>query len=162
MNTRLPGKFLQKKLLELNSALFFAEGDGLLKLPNHLISEMDIKENGEIIFILPRPAQDITAFDREFPVLLEFFKKGKPFRLKVRGKGTMIIDRTEIENYCAGSKQLHDKAGHEPVIMIKVLIRHGDYVGNLSDSLPNRIKLAGIKLSYWLFSGSKRSVSHAD
>lgn len=158
MNTRLPGKFLQKKLSELNSALFFAEGDSLIKLPNHLITEMDIDDDGVILFVIPKPAQDIAAFDTEFPVNLDFFKKGKPFRVKVHGKGYMITDRAEIESRCAASVQLRDKAGNEPVIMIRVEITNVDYVGNGSDSLPSRIKLAGMQLSDWLFSGSGKTM----
>ena len=76
MNTNLPGKLLKRKLAELNSALFFAEGDSLFKLPNHLVTEMEINDDGEIRFVIPKPAQDIEAFDKEFPVRLEFFKKG--------------------------------------------------------------------------------------
>src|SRR6266540_1589892 len=87
MSTHLPGKFLKRKLSELNSALFFAEGDSLFKLPTHLITEMEINDDGEIWFVIPKPVQNIEAFDKEFPVRLEFFKKGKPFRLKVQGKG---------------------------------------------------------------------------
>jgi hypothetical protein len=162
MNTRLPGKLLKKKLSELNSALFFAEGDALIKLSNHLITEMDINEAGEILFVVPRPAKDLTAFETEFPVRMEFFKKGKAFRLKVRGKGYMITDQTEIESRCAASTQLQDKAGNEPVIMIKVLMQYVDYAGSMSDSLPDRIKLVRMQFSGWLFSGSGRKVSYAE
>ena len=56
MNTNLPGKFLKRKLSELNSALFFAEGDSLFKLPNHLVTEMEINDDGEIRFVIPKPA----------------------------------------------------------------------------------------------------------
>jgi hypothetical protein len=162
MNTRLPGKFLQKKLSELNSALFFAEGDALIKLPNHLITEMEINEAGEILFVIPQPAKDLAAFETEFPVRLEFFKKGKLFRLNVRGWGTMISDLAEIEKRCAESKQLNHKTGNEPVLLIKVLVKHVDYAGGKSDSLPDRIKFAGMRISQWLFSGSGSKVSYAE
>jgi hypothetical protein len=162
MNTRLPGKLLQKKLMELNSALFFAEGEALIKLPNHLVTEMDIKETGEIIFLIPRPAQDINAFEKEFPVRLDFFKKGKPFRLKVQGKGALITDATEVERRCYDAKQLMRKAGDESFIMIRVTVQYIDYTGNISDSLPGRIKMAGMQLSEWLFAGSSSNVLVAD
>lgn len=163
MNTRLPGKLLKKKLSELNSALFFAEGDALIKLSNHLITEMDINEAGEILFVIPRPDKDLAAFETEFPVRMEFFKKGKAFRLKVRGKGYMITDQTDIESRCAASTQLQGKAaGNEPVIMIKVLMQYVDYAGSMSDSLPDRIKLVGMQFSGWLFSGSGSKVSIAE
>lgn len=162
MNTRLPGKFLQRKLTELNSALFFAEGNALVKLPNHLVTEMDIQSNGDIIFVVPKPVQDIDAFEKEFPVRLEFFKKGKPYRVKVQGKALLITDAAEMERRCYTSRQLRDKAGDDSVIMIKVTVQYIDYTGTMSDSLPNRLKLAGMQLSDWLFAGSGNAFSYAD
>jgi len=103
MNTHLPGKFLKRKLSELNSALFFAEGDSLFKLPNHLITEMEINDDGQIWFVIPKPAQDLEAFDKEFSVRLEFFKKGIQFRLKVRGKGFLIENRSLMEELSASN-----------------------------------------------------------
>jgi general stress protein 26 len=158
MNTHLPGKFLQRKLSELNSALFFAEGDSLFKLPNHLVTEMEINDDGQIWFVIPKPAQDIDAFDKEFPVRLEFFKKGKPFRLKIQGKGSIVDDRAEIEKLSAAAATMEEKVKNEPVIMIKVQVQFVDYAGNMSASFPNRLKMAGMQLSGWLFS-SKGSVS---
>jgi general stress protein 26 len=155
MSTHLPGKFLKKKLSELNSALFFAEGDSLFKLPNHLITEMEMNDDGQIWFVIPKPVQDIEAFDKEFPVRLEFFKKGISFRLKVRGKGSIIGDRAAMETLAAASKTMHEKVENEPVIMIKVLVQFVDYSGNMETSFPTRLKMAGLQLSGWLFSHSK-------
>ena len=154
MNTRLPGKFLQKRLSELNNALFFTEGDALIKLPNHLVTAMHVNEDGDILFVLPKPAQDLAAFDAEFPARLDVFKKGKPFGLKVRGKGHLIIDAAEIKMRCAASKQLQQRAGNDEVIMVRVSIQYVDYTGQVSDSLSSRIMLAGMQLSEWLFSAS--------
>jgi hypothetical protein len=162
MNNRLPGKFLQRKLTELNSALFFAEGNALVKLPNHLVIEMEIKESGDIIFVIPKPVQDIGAFEKEFPARLEFFKKGKPFRLKAQGKAFLITDPAEMERRCYISKQLRSRAGDDSVIMIKFAIQFIDYTGTMSDSLPNRLRLAGMQLSDWLFAGSGSPYSFAD
>jgi general stress protein 26 len=158
MNTHLPGKFLKRKLSELNSALFFAEGDSLFKLPNHLVTEMEMNDDGQIWFVIPKPAQDIEAFDKEFPVRLEFFKKGKPFTLKIQGKGSIVSDRAEIEKLSAASVSMEEKVKSEPVLMIKVGVQFVDYAGNMSTSFPNRLKMAGMQLSGWLFS-SKSSVS---
>ena len=158
MNNHLPGKFLKRKLAELNSALFFAEGDSLFKLPNHLITEMEMNDDGQIWFLVPKPAQDLEAFDKEFAVRLEFFKKGKPFRLKVQGKGA-IIEGTERDNLLAESIAMQEKVKQEPVIMIKVTVQFVDYAGTMSDSFSGRLKMAGMQLSGWLFSSSSSAKS---
>ena len=160
MNTHLPGKFLKRKLSELNSALFFAEGDSLFKLPNHLITEMEINDDGQIWFVIPKPAQDLEAFDKEFPVRLEFFKKGIQFRLKVQGKGRLIENRSEMEELSAPNAAMYEKVKTEPVIMIKVGVQFVDYTGNMETSFPDRLRIAGAQLSGWLFSSKSHAVSH--
>jgi general stress protein 26 len=159
MNTNLPGKFLKRKLSELNSALFFAEGDSLFKLPNHLVTEMEINDDGEIRFVIPKPAQDIEAFDKEFPVRLEFFKKGIAYRLNVQGKGTIIEDRAEMDKWLAFSTERQEKAKNEPAIMIKVSVQFVDYTGNISGSFPSKLRMASMQLSGWLFSSHSKGTS---
>jgi hypothetical protein len=159
MNTNLPGKFLKRKLSELNSALFFAEGDSLFKLPNHLVTEMEISDDNEIRFVIPKPAQDIEAFDKEFPVRLEFFKKGIAYRLKVQGKGTIVEDHTEMDKWLAFSTSRQEKAKNEPMIMIKVSVQFVDYSGNISGSFPSKLKMASMQLSGWLFSSNSKGTS---
>lgn len=156
MITNLPGKLLKRKLSELNSALFFAEGDSLFKLPNHLITEMEINDDGEIRFVIPKPAQDLEAFDREFPVRLEFFKKGIAYRLKLQGKGAIVEDGPEMEKWLAVSESRQEKARKEAMIMIKVMVKYVDYTGNISHSFPSRLKT---QLTEWLFSSKSASVS---
>ncbi|WP_207513599.1 hypothetical protein [Longitalea luteola] len=158
MNTNLPGKLLKRKLSELNSALFFAEGDSLFKLPNHLITEMELNDNGEISFVIPKPVQDLEAFDKEFPVRLEFFKKGIGYRLKVQGKGIIAEDAAEMEKWIAVSAARQEKARNEQLIMIKVMVKFVDYTGNINGSFPGRLKIAS-RLSDWLFSAKSASVS---
>jgi len=157
MNSNLPGKLLKRKLSELNSALFFAEGDSLFKLPNHLLTEMEINDDGEIKFVIPKPVQDIEAFDKEFPARLEFFKKGIGYRLKVQGKGEIIEDSAEIENWLTASESRQEKARNEAMIMIKVMVKYVDYTGNIShSSFPSRLKS---QLTEWLFSSKSAPVS---
>ena len=154
----LPGKFLKRKLSELNSALFYAEGESLFKLPNYLVTDMEMNDDGQIWFVAVKPAQDLEAFDKEFAVRLEFFKKGKPFRLKVQGKGA-IVEGTERDNLLAESPVMQEKANNEPMIMIKVNVQFVDYAGNMNESFSDRLKLAGMQLSGWLFSSNVKSTA---
>lgn len=159
MNTNLPGKLLKRKLSELNCALFFAEGDSLFKLPNHLVTEMEINDDGEIRFVIPKPAQNIEAFDKAFPVRLEFFKKGTAYRLNLQGKGTIVEEGAEMEKWLAASTTRQEKAKNEQMIMIKVGVKFVDYTGNMPGSFPKRLKMAGMQLSGWLFSSNSKDTS---
>src|SRR5882762_4160018 len=76
---------LKSKIVELQSALFFTESSSLVKLPTHVISETEIDAEGQIWFVIPKPAQHIEAFDKEIPAKLDYFQKGKEFFVKVTG-----------------------------------------------------------------------------
>ena len=160
MNSNLPGKLLKRKLLELNSALFFVENDSLFKLPNHLVTEMELNEDGdEIRFAIPKPAQDIEAFDKEFPVRMEFFKKGIAYRLKIQGKGFIKEDAAELENWLAASPTRQEKVKNEPTIMVKVVVKYVDYTGNINSSFSGKLKMAGMQIFDSLFSHKGATVS---
>jgi len=159
MNSNLPGKLLKRKLLELNSALFFAENDSLFKLPNHLVTEMELNEDGdEIRFAIPKPAQDLEAFDKEFPVRMEFFKKGIAYRLKIQGKGFISEDAAELENWLNASPTRLEKAT-EAMIMVKVVVKYVDYSGQINSSFPSKLKMAGMQIFDSLFSHKGATVS---
>jgi general stress protein 26 len=120
---------------------------------------MEINDDGEIRFVIPKPAQDIEAFDKEFPVRLEFFKKGIAYRLNVQGKGTIIEDRAEMDKWLAFSTERQEKAKNEPAIMIKVSVQFVDYTGNISGSFPSKLRMASMQLSGWLFSSHSKGTS---
>src|SRR5438876_11438016 len=89
---------LKSKIMELQSALFFTESSSLVKLPTHVISEAEVDAEGQIWFVIPKPAQHIEAFDKEIPAKLDYFKKGKEFFVKVKGLACLMTDTAEIEN----------------------------------------------------------------
>src|ERR1700761_6591581 len=63
-------KVLQSKIEELQSALFYTESASLIKLPTHVIPDVEIDEQGRIWFAIPRPMQHIDAFEKEVPAKL--------------------------------------------------------------------------------------------
>ncbi|MES1159216.1 MAG: hypothetical protein ABUM51_00520, partial [Bacteroidota bacterium] len=87
---------MKSKIMELQSALFFTESSSLVKLPTHVISETTIDAEGQIWFVIPKPAQHIEAFDKEIPAKLDYFQKGKEFFVKVTGTAYLITDAMEV------------------------------------------------------------------
>lgn len=55
---------LKSKITELQSALFFTESASIVKLPTHVISDVEMDEEGQIWFVIPRPVQHIEAFEK--------------------------------------------------------------------------------------------------
>ena len=83
-DTHLP--FLQEKISDLRSALFFSLTNSVLKIPTTIVTALRVDEVGQVWFFVNRPMQNIQEFDREFPARLEFFKKRKTILPEDHGK----------------------------------------------------------------------------
>ena len=106
-NSDLP--FLREKIQELKNALFFSQNSSLLRMATTIVSILKVDDLGQIWFFVPRPTQALQEFDREFPVKLEFFRKGKGFFFISPGRPTssMILKRlTACYSMTSGSRCL--------------------------------------------------------
>ena len=86
------------------------------------LSKMD--ELGQMWFFVPRPQQALHEFDREFPVRLEFFKKGRQFFVHISGKAFIVTDPEEVNSL------VHDDIREqtaEHLVLIKVRMLKADY-----------------------------------
>src|ERR1700761_8084078 len=86
---------LKSKISELQSALFFNESNSIVKLPTHVVSDVELDSEGQIWFVIPKPTMHIDAYDKEIPAKLDFFKKGMDFFVKVRGTAFLQTDLDE-------------------------------------------------------------------
>jgi len=125
--THLP--FLQQKIYDLRSALFFSLSNAVLKMPTTIVTALKVDEVGQVWFFVNRPLQQIQEFDKEFPARLEFFKKGKPFFLKIMGKACIINDPEEVNGLVSVSEEIKTKAMNQ-LVLVKVKIQSVEYVEN--------------------------------
>src|ERR1700694_4468700 len=88
--------FLQEKIHELRSALFFNTGNAVLKFPTCIITALKVDEAGQVWFFVNPPEQCLHEFDKEFPARLDFFRKGKQFYLQITGKAFIVTDPVEL------------------------------------------------------------------
>jgi len=88
--------FLQEKIQEIGSAIFFNQSDSVLKLPASIVNTLKVDDYGFVWFYIQKPKQDLREFDKEFPVRLDFFRKGTHYFLQVTGKAFMVIDPEEM------------------------------------------------------------------
>jgi len=116
--------FLQGKIQELRSAIFFSQNSSLLRIATTIISILKVDELGQIWFFVPRPRQALHEFDREFPVRLEFFRKGKRFFLHLTGKAFIITDPEEINNLVFD--EIKERVA-DHMVLIKVKMTKVDY-----------------------------------
>jgi hypothetical protein len=121
--------FLQEKISDLRSALFFSLSNAVLKMPTTIVTALKVDDVGQIWFFVNRPMQNIQEFDREFPAQLDFFKKGKNFYLKILGKACIINDPEEVNGLVSLSEDVKAKAMNQ-LVLVKVKIQTVEYKDN--------------------------------
>ncbi len=89
--------FLREKITDLKTALLYSNSESVLRLPTTIVTSINVDELGQIWLLVPRPPQNIQEFERNFPVKLNFYRKGKDFYLNVSGKGTIVLEPGELD-----------------------------------------------------------------
>jgi general stress protein 26 len=123
-------RFLREKIQDLRNAIFFSQNTSLLRMATTIVSISKVDELGQMWFFIPRPPQALHEFDREFPVRLEFFRKGKKFFLHVSGKAFIVTDPEEIYSL------VHDDIREltaDHLVLIKVRMTKADYFESSGD-----------------------------
>jgi general stress protein 26 len=117
-------QFLREKIQDLKHAIFFSQNTSLLRMATTIVTLSKMDELGQLWFFVPRPKQALQEFDREFPVRLEFFKKGRQYFLHVSGKAFIVTDPEEINGL------VHDdirEQAADNLVLIKVRMLKADY-----------------------------------
>lgn len=148
---KLEQGILKSKIMELQSALFFTESVSIVKLPTHVISDVEVDEEGNIWFVIPRPVLHIEAFEKEIPAKLDFFKKGKDFFVKVRGVAILQTAVEELTNNQALSVEMREKMKEGNMIGVKVKVVDSDMVDNTPKPSQNWLQSSRSHLSSWFF-----------
>jgi general stress protein 26 len=126
MATNQQLNFLQEKIQEIGSAIFFNLSDSVLKLPTSIVSSLKVDEYGFVWFFVQKPKQNLKEFESEFPVRLDFFRKGKSYFLQVTGKGWVVSDPEEMNSFVALPEEAKQIAMNE-MVLVKVKIMKADY-----------------------------------
>lgn len=140
---------LKSKIMELQSALFFTESKSIVKLPTHVISDVELDSEGHLWFVIPRPAMHIDAFEKETPAKLDFFRKGKDFFVKIRGIAHLQTDLREANAVL--SAEMCERMKDENVIAVKVAVIERSLVDNSPKPSQNWLQASRSHLSSWFF-----------
>jgi len=126
MATNQQLNFLQEKIQEIGSAIFFNLSDSVLKFPTSIVTTLKVDDYGYVWFFIQRPRQDLKEFETEFPVRLDFFRKGKSCFLQVNGKGWVVNDPEAMNAFVALPEEARTTAAHE-MVLVKVKIMKAEY-----------------------------------
>ena len=142
--------FLQDKIEDLRSALFFSLSNAVLKMPTTIVTTLKVDEAGQIWFFVNRPTQYLHEFDKDFPARLDFFKKGKSFFLKINGKARIVDDPEEVNSLVSLPDEIRTQAMYQ-MVLVKLKIQHAEYFEKESTDRMNWIQLTRSYLKKWLF-----------
>ena len=149
MSGYLPLTFVKEKVRDLENALFFSLSDAVLKIPSCVIKVLQTDDLGQLWFVVPKPAQLIHAFDKTFPVKLDFFRKGRDFYLKILGKAFLVNDPEEINGAECLSENIKQQAQHSDTVLIKVQMSHAEYIEKTPVKTPTLLNQVKSKFYKW-------------
>ena len=127
MSGYLPLSFVQEKIMDLENALFFSMSDAVLKIPACVVKVLETDALGQLWFVIPKPSQFIHAFDKTFPVELDFFRKGSEYYLKVFGKAFLVNDPEEINSVECLTDSTKEQARKNQTVLVKVKMSNAEY-----------------------------------
>ncbi|HEX2533877.1 MAG TPA: pyridoxamine 5'-phosphate oxidase family protein, partial [Chitinophagaceae bacterium] len=81
---------------------------------------------GYVWFLVQKPRQDLREFDSEFPVRLDYYKKGAAYFLQVSGKASMVHDPEEMNHLELLPAEARGKVLSE-MVLIKVKMLKAEY-----------------------------------
>lgn len=118
--------FLQKRIEEIGSAIFYNLSESVLKLPSTIVSTLKVDEFGFVWFYVQKPTQHLSEFDQEFPVKLDYYKKGAGCFLQVMGRGFFVTDPEEMNALMILPEDVK-KMANESMALVKVKIQKAEY-----------------------------------
>jgi general stress protein 26 len=144
MVTYLPLFFLQEKINELQTSLFYNLSTSVLKTPNSVVKALTTDDAGQIWFCMPVYGKFVNEFDKEFPSLLQFFKKGKNFHVRINGKAFIVNDPEEVNSISWADQSIKDDAIAGRLMLIKVKIEYADYFERKQKARQTKTELTAL------------------
>ena len=119
-------KMVREKIGVMQSAIMYTLSNSLIKLPNSIITLLEVDEEGEIWFQCKAPMSYVHQYEQSFPVKLHFFQQGCSYFVDVNGSATIIshdIDKHDRQN---------------KLLTLKMDVAHSEYV-ELYSKKRNRV-----------------------
>ena len=112
--------FLRSKIEEIRVALFKAEINSVLQLPNNIISTLKVDDEGFIWFYTSCNGKYAPQVDKEFFAYLDYYQKGRDSRLRVGGRACIVEG-------CGADASSVDSSN---LLLLKMKIMQAEYFGS--------------------------------
>lgn len=124
MSSLTDATIIRSRINEIRSALFFNEGGYPGVYSAGIISALEVNDEGQILFFINKPEFMLTE-DRRFPARLEFYRKGKPFFIKVKGVAEILTDVDLLGRYVK-VYDFQQGIAEKKLALVKVIVQHAE------------------------------------
>lgn len=122
--------FLQVKTMNIGTALFFCGNNYILPFPAYIITALKTDDQGYIWFFISRNWNKTVFYDVTFSADLEFYRKGCPSSLKIKGTASLVNDKDAMQNFMQdllGKSVPVKEEALSGVLLVKVKIEKAYY-----------------------------------
>lgn len=141
---------LSQKITNLVTAIFFNQSEAVLKLPTSIVRIIHVDEYQYIWFFIQKPQQNLTEFEKKFPVKLDFFRKGLDYSLQVTGDGYIVNDPEEVLLIATNINAVK-QFNPEKMILVKVKMTRADCFDHISGFKSSWLQHTISLLQSWIF-----------
>ena len=134
---------IREKIYKLRTAIMYSMSNDVCKLPNSIVTALQVNDEGELLFICQKPFQDVAEYEQSFPVSLHFYRKGVFFHLEVSGKAT--IRDEDYSGYLSNEVSAKGK-----VLLISMSMNSIEYTEPYGKSERSRFELLVEKGYKWM------------
>ena len=113
--------FIAKKIEDLKYAIFYCHSNDDFHINNSIIHSSTVNENGTITFFINKPKQLLAQYTQEFPVGLNYFRKGKSYFMNILGKAKVIYNNDEAASLTGKSREeMSDTLADKALVVVTI------------------------------------------
>lgn len=83
---------IREKIYQLRTAIMYSMSNDVCRLPNCIVTAVQVDEHGQLWFTCPRPLQKVSELEHSFPARLHFYHKGVFFHVEVSGSARIVSE----------------------------------------------------------------------
>ncbi|MES1214563.1 MAG: pyridoxamine 5'-phosphate oxidase family protein [Bacteroidota bacterium] len=119
--------FIKERIAEIGSAIIYSMSNELITVPATIINILKIDDDGQLWFFINRPSRVMHDAEKKFPARLQFYRKGKPFYLKVSGCAGIDEDPDMFNQLSDDIKTNESSEAKQNMILVKLKITRVEY-----------------------------------
>lgn len=131
-------QFIREKIYEIKSAVMYSMSEGVVKLPNSIVSVVKVDDEGHLWFLCAPPVRRLEDSECVFPARLHFYRKGKFFHIEVSGRATII------------NNEFRDNQTVDKPLLIKMSMINVEYTAAMEKKPRSKVEVLLTDTYKWL------------